>query len=242
MEIKHTPGPWGVTDDTPIIIFGEDGCGLAHVIGKTFGPEEVEKAKANARLIAAAPELLDILQLLCFAIERNIDCTPKQVKDLLIEAYAAITKATDTVPAETVGIEPASTQTPELEALKLERDYLLSALNVIAVTAENGLNDSPDKIDLVDIRDTARAAIGRATVPSNTPTDDLKTGPSQPSLLQLYASCLVEYDGEMCEAVVTAINREAQTFDVVFDRPDIYSTEPMKNIPFGKFRLQKSGF
>lgn len=60
-------------------------------------------------------------------------------------------------------------------------------------------------------------------------------GPT-PNALELYASCLVMYEEKLCEAVVTEINHEAKTFNVVFDRPDIISTEPMLNIPFSKFR------
>lgn len=58
----YTPGPWGATEDAPIIIHGGDLRGIAHVIGKTMGEAETKKAIANARLIAAAPQMLEALQ------------------------------------------------------------------------------------------------------------------------------------------------------------------------------------
>lgn len=52
---KHTPGPWTVTKETRVqagdITFRQE-----HSIGKTY-----EELDANARLIAAAPELLEVL-------------------------------------------------------------------------------------------------------------------------------------------------------------------------------------
>lgn len=63
MNIKHTPGPWNV--------HGRDTRGLPHslvaaetliakVYSKCYG--DVEQETANAKLIAAAPDLLEALQ------------------------------------------------------------------------------------------------------------------------------------------------------------------------------------
>lgn len=66
--VKHTPGPWIVPDeklDRDVTIYTriqESGNPLyiARVYGQgTFGPQRPE-TKANARLIAAAPELLEL--------------------------------------------------------------------------------------------------------------------------------------------------------------------------------------
>jgi hypothetical protein len=72
MENKHTPGPWttyglneydcpGVesksSESISIVVFGNSLDENAGVLGRT-----VEEAKANARLIAAAPELLEALE------------------------------------------------------------------------------------------------------------------------------------------------------------------------------------
>ena len=65
---KHTPGPWtvyaqpqewpGIDSDTmSIIIFGEEGDLERGIKGESF-----TEAMANARLIAAAPDLLAALE------------------------------------------------------------------------------------------------------------------------------------------------------------------------------------
>lgn len=51
---KHTPGPWATRDGTDIV--GFDNCKLASTAWSAHPERENE---ANARLIAAAPELLD---------------------------------------------------------------------------------------------------------------------------------------------------------------------------------------
>ncbi|MDH0356513.1 hypothetical protein [Morganella sp. GD04133] len=63
MEFKGTPGPWshadshGLNETAGGAIHG-DGKTLCLVLGKGTGKE---KATANAKLMAAAPELLDAL-------------------------------------------------------------------------------------------------------------------------------------------------------------------------------------
>jgi len=65
---KHTPGPWRVSHDSPMIFGAERGPGmepLGFVYGPTAFPERSEygqRAMADARLIAAAPEMLAALQ------------------------------------------------------------------------------------------------------------------------------------------------------------------------------------
>ena len=56
---KHTPGPWEIINhpaetDGPYVQ-GPTGTNDAHIVARIYGPD----AKANARLIAAAPELLE---------------------------------------------------------------------------------------------------------------------------------------------------------------------------------------
>lgn len=65
--MKHTPGPWMVMDGT--YSFGTE-LGVCEVETEYFVagivadiPELKEQAEANARLIAAAPEMLDALKL-----------------------------------------------------------------------------------------------------------------------------------------------------------------------------------
>lgn len=68
MELKHTPGPWHVVPKTPGNIETHHGMPIGttfpvntHYEAYLFG-EDVEQ-KANARLMAAAPEMLEALLL-----------------------------------------------------------------------------------------------------------------------------------------------------------------------------------
>lgn len=93
-EVKHTPGPWGV---------GAEGAGYPvnaaqpkwHGGGKAIcacrpanrTSEAYAEARANARLIAAAPDLLAVAQMV---LDTASDTTPPE---LLAAATAAVAKA-----------------------------------------------------------------------------------------------------------------------------------------------------
>ena len=88
---KHTPGPWKVFADGAIDVgsgfmpFGGCGCcGSPWINGKT--PDE---RNANARLIAAAPDLLDALRGML-----NIGETKAEYDAAMQRAVDAIAKAT----------------------------------------------------------------------------------------------------------------------------------------------------
>jgi len=103
---KHTPGPWisGEYDDscgydcmTGGISIGPRGNGPVHLDGANYGqerckaikPEALERMEADARLIAAAPDLLEALKgLVDLAHEAGFPCD---------KAEAAIAKATGEV-------------------------------------------------------------------------------------------------------------------------------------------------
>lgn len=59
---KHTPGPWKIGGDNKTLVHGNDKlmvlaeCKHTHIVKEWCRP--IETAQANARLIAAAPELL----------------------------------------------------------------------------------------------------------------------------------------------------------------------------------------
>lgn len=99
---KHTPGPWkAVTStekvlDTVINEFGDPVCQL-HNGALNFKPDDIE---ANARLIAAAPDLLEALKVIAEGAGRfskdPITHAQNCIEDMKALAIAAIAKATNT--------------------------------------------------------------------------------------------------------------------------------------------------
>lgn len=111
MKMKHTPGPWKITDKidgqfayTPRIHVGP--AVVYYTAGYHTAKQDSEFkaiADANARLIAAAPDLLAALERLSFAAECRDNtmgdaCRLIEVKAELAsanqQARAAIAKAT----------------------------------------------------------------------------------------------------------------------------------------------------
>ncbi len=90
---KHTKGPWLVTgeDNDFIYALGPNGCNKFWFSVCSAGPDKInsEEKAANARLIAAAPDLLEALQLLVQG-EAKSYITIQEIN----KAIAAITKAT----------------------------------------------------------------------------------------------------------------------------------------------------
>ena len=99
---QHTPGPWSLSPsfdrverrvqhgDNPPLVWGiASGINSAH-------PDYLPRAEqiANARLIAAAPELLDALSDLLDRIERSPTLLPHISADTRNAARAAIARAT----------------------------------------------------------------------------------------------------------------------------------------------------
>lgn len=60
----HTPGPWVVESGKPLMVVAEKG-GMAVVVSDAIGIGKVTQTdRANAALIAAAPDLLEALKAL----------------------------------------------------------------------------------------------------------------------------------------------------------------------------------
>lgn len=120
----HTPGPWAIDNDgeTPNAIVtsthyedrDEDVC-------EVYG-EDDETRKANARLIAAAPRLLEALQRMAFAFGHGIEEARILQPTALDIARDAIIEATGS-PAPTT-TPPAAPSTDLLDAVKSARDVL----------------------------------------------------------------------------------------------------------------------
>ena len=94
-EMKHTPGPWvcqtqanGSSIRHPVILSDDGAVATAQWCDNT------QKTNANARLIAAAPELLEALN----AVLRDykaVHCVGDlEMQPALFQAHAAIDKAT----------------------------------------------------------------------------------------------------------------------------------------------------
>ncbi|ELY3414430.1 hypothetical protein SMW93_003643 [Cronobacter sakazakii] len=87
MKFKGTPGPWTGKD---VGICRQDRAGLQLGFIMTHDENRVAECAANARLIAAAPELLDVLQLI---LSYHEDGNCQLHKEDVALARAAIAKA-----------------------------------------------------------------------------------------------------------------------------------------------------
>lgn len=83
IKSKHTPGPWEVFDNGLLLVEKEGhpicGCGTSFIgNGGECAVWQVERNKANANLIAAAPDMLDALEDCCVIAkpENQACCCP----------------------------------------------------------------------------------------------------------------------------------------------------------------------
>ena len=98
---KHTPGPWGqnyicAASTNEVKAGGERIALVLQYDDKQNRVSDFETCNANAKLISAAPELLEALEELRTAI---IDCVDSEWwgrhKETVAKAYEAIKKATE---------------------------------------------------------------------------------------------------------------------------------------------------
>jgi len=100
-KTKHTPGPWETKPeecDKPYIRIRGTRLGSRYKVANAITPvydgvgaREAEETRANARLIAAAPELLEALRGL---MKLDEDLCSEGAIEALDKARAAIAKAT----------------------------------------------------------------------------------------------------------------------------------------------------
>lgn len=83
----HTPGPWSA-DAEGCEIFSPSANGRVAMVGER---SDIEVERANARLIAAAPDLLTSLEKMLEVYWQDDGETPPQ---FILAARAAIAKAT----------------------------------------------------------------------------------------------------------------------------------------------------
>jgi hypothetical protein len=89
-DFKHTPGPWRVYEQDDLVVCFGDGDSICDAApGSPFVKFGV--AKANARLIAAAPDLLSACASVWLMLSDTGDNELRLIAD---ECRAALTKAT----------------------------------------------------------------------------------------------------------------------------------------------------
>jgi hypothetical protein len=91
MKAKHTPGPWRIVGDTEVRAGGTIICDTLQF--RVPHPAAQAFAAPDARLIAAAPDLLAALQALEWAVS-GVDYIETEYADQVAQARAAIAKAT----------------------------------------------------------------------------------------------------------------------------------------------------
>jgi hypothetical protein len=93
---KHTLGPWEVRKNEPWVIAKAYG-NMKSVVHLNLPIEQSEEQRANARLIAAAPDLLDVAKEANAELERLNDprgFVSMRQERIMEKARAAIAKAT----------------------------------------------------------------------------------------------------------------------------------------------------
>lgn len=94
--MKHTPGPWKFTDTPETEHHLIDGNGTHKVPVAVIERQDDNNSKANAHLIAAAPELLEALEWgmkHVLAPAQKLPGTSKYYFNMYDKACAAIAKA-----------------------------------------------------------------------------------------------------------------------------------------------------
>ena len=99
MSTQHTPGPWNYrkpSEDVPNVFYWIDGANGAPLADVKW--HEQGAALADARLIAAAPDLLAALKLLQFlasgrSAAGKSGLTVNQLNEVMAAANAALAKA-----------------------------------------------------------------------------------------------------------------------------------------------------
>ena len=92
MKTMHTKGPWAVKGTNPPMIYAREGLDIIAMID-SMGEMTLDQEAANARLISAAPELLEVLNTLDTWLIAP-DTAPETCAEMRAIARAAIAKAT----------------------------------------------------------------------------------------------------------------------------------------------------
>jgi hypothetical protein len=93
----HTPGPWRATGRR-VVKWSDGGVGIGIADCSFAIPEVTDECLANARLIAAAPDLLDALRTLLPQISDRPEAASAFPDEDLAPGLAAIAKAEGRAP------------------------------------------------------------------------------------------------------------------------------------------------
>lgn len=91
-NITHTPGPWRITTDF-IGVYDSEARRIANLDSDGAPDFDVDETLANARLIAAAPELLVALEEMVAAFGWQAPNANPTVETAVATAWKAIAKA-----------------------------------------------------------------------------------------------------------------------------------------------------
>jgi len=98
MKTKITKGQWNINEDhSKSTVLSETGFPIAETSYTAYGnfKRSVDEIKANAKLIAAAPELLWALVAIVDSLENNINPDDLPLYNEIQDAKRAIKKATE---------------------------------------------------------------------------------------------------------------------------------------------------
>lgn len=80
---KHTAGPWHVgVKQADQIVYNSAGWAVANAT-VYHGKQDLEETKANARLIAASPQMLDALMLIERACAPGVDQSDDEIENFI---------------------------------------------------------------------------------------------------------------------------------------------------------------
>lgn len=84
MEFKGTPGPWHVSNEGRLLVRDDEWFGI---VADSIGYYGEDEELANARLIAAAPELLSALQGIQQSMAKYIDIANNIGMDVTADGF-----------------------------------------------------------------------------------------------------------------------------------------------------------
>lgn len=86
MKTQHTPGPWTFNETIPRMVSSKEGYITRDICRMDASTMSALEQDANARLIAAAPDLLEALQYLMVAHGEQLDQAFQMAQEAIAKA------------------------------------------------------------------------------------------------------------------------------------------------------------